>query len=59
MEMNMAVIISVTLGVAQLVANAFTAVFNLMQEMVLLEKGERAEYTGLVHRPAWGRAGAR
>ena len=49
MEMNMTVIISVTLGVTQLVANAFTAVFNLMQEMALLEKGERAEYTGLVN----------
>ena len=43
-KMYVPVIISVTLGVAQLVANAFTAVFNLMQEMVLLEKGERTEY---------------
>ena len=37
MEMNVAVIICVAVGVAQLVAYALAAVINLMEQVVLLE----------------------
>ena len=48
-EMHVTVIINVTMGVAQFIAYAFTAIVNLMQQMVLFEYGKGAEYPGLVY----------
>ena len=49
MEMDVAVIIGLTMGMAELVAYALTAVINLMQQVMVLEEAERAEYAGLVN----------
>ena len=47
-KMNVAVIIHIAVGMAQLVAYTFTAVIDLVQQMVLLEKGQSTEYSRLV-----------
>ena len=49
-EMYVAVIIGLTGGVAELVAHTLAAVINLVQQMVLIEKGQGAEYAGLIDR---------
>ena len=49
MEMNVTVIINIAVSVAQFIAYSLAAVINLMQQMVLLEKHQRAEYAGLVN----------
>ena len=49
MEMHVAVVIGLTGGMAELVANTLAAVINLVQQMVLIKKGQGAEYAGLVN----------
>ena len=47
-EMYVAVVIDITVCVAEFVSDPFAAVIDLMQQMVLLEQGQGAEYAGLV-----------
>ena len=49
MEMYVAVIICVAMGVAQLIAYALATVINLMEQVVLLKECECAEYTRLIN----------
>ena len=49
-EMYVAVVIGLTGGMAELVAHTLAAVINLVQQMILIEKGQGAEYAGLVNR---------
>ena len=48
-EMYVAVVIDVTVGVAEFVSDPFAAVINLVEQMVVAEQGEGAEYAGLVN----------
>ena len=48
-EMHVAVVINLTMGMAQLIAYPLAAVINLMQQMVFLEKHQGTEYAGLVN----------
>ena len=47
-EMYVAVVIDIAVRVAEFVSDPFAAVIDLMQQMVLLEEGQRAKYAGLV-----------
>ena len=48
-EMDVAVVIDIAVCVAEFVSDPFTAVINLMQQVVLIEQGQSAEYAGLVN----------
>lgn len=48
-KMHVAVIIHIAVGVAEFVSDSFTAVINLVQQVVLLEEGEGAENARLVN----------
>ena len=48
-EMHVAVIVHIAVCVAEFIAYALTAVINLVQQVVLLEEGEGAEYARLVN----------
>ena len=48
-EMYVAVIVNITFGVTQFIADPLAAVINLMQKVVLLEQRKGAEYAGLVY----------
>ena len=47
-KMHVAVIVNIAMGMTELVSYTLTAVINLMQQMVLLEKHQSAEYARLV-----------
>ncbi len=49
-EMHVAVIVHIAVGVAQLVAYALAAVVNLVEQVVFLKKHQSAEYAGLIDR---------
>jgi fumarate reductase subunit D len=48
-KMHVTVIIYFTVSVAEFVSDALAAVINLVQQMVLVEKGQSAEYARLVN----------
>ena len=48
-EMYVTVIIDIAVGMAQLIAHTLAAVINLMEQVMLLEEAQRAEYAGLVN----------
>jgi hypothetical protein len=48
-KMHVAVIVHIAGGVAEFVSDPFAAVINLVQEMILVEKGEGAENTRFVY----------
>ena len=48
-EMHVAVIIHIAVCVAEFVSDPFATVVNLVQQMLLLEQGQGAEYAGFVN----------
>jgi len=48
-EMHVAVIIDITVSVAEFVSDPFTAVIDLVEQMVVAEEGQGTEYAGLVY----------
>ena len=48
-EMDVTVIVNIAGGVTELITDAVTAVIDLMEQMVLIEEGQGAEYAGLVN----------
>lgn len=49
MKMHVAVVINIAVSVAKFVSDTLAAVINLVQEMVLIEQGESAEYAGFIN----------
>ena len=49
MEMHVAVIIDITVSVAEFVSDPFTAVIDLVEQMAVAEQGKGAEYAGFVN----------
>ena len=48
-KVHVAVIIDITVSVAEFISDPFTAVIDLVEQMVVAEEGKGAEYAGLVY----------